>query len=440
MPKLRKKPGGVDIIFASEPNFSGPNPLLSPYLHSMIYLDNNATTRLDPRVLDAMMPFLTDQYANASSTHPFGVGASDAVKQARQQVASLLHCDPHEIIFTSGATEAINLAIKGVTERHGDTRKHIVTVLTEHKAVLDVCGYLETRGYEITYLPVQPSGSANAGLLDLDVVKAAIRPDTLLVSVMFANNETGVIQPIRAIAELTHIAGALFMTDATQAVGKLPIDIDELGIDLLAFSGHKLYGPKGAGGLFVRQSQRRTGKIGSSQRVKLEALLHGGGHERGYRSGTLNVPGIVGLGQAAELARLGMADASEPQNVAGRNAASPPVRDLRDRLETALLTIPGTSVNGDRANRLYNTTNILFRDCDSDALIMGLADIAVSNGSACTAASIDPSHVLLAMGLTDTEAFSCLRFSLGRFTTDADITATVDAVRGVVEELRALVG
>ena len=402
----------------------------------MIYLDNNATTRLDPRVLDAMMPFLTDQYANASSTHPFGVGASDAVKRARQQVADLLRCEPHEIVFTSGATEAINLAIKGVAERHGnDTKRHIITVQTEHKAVLDVCGYLETRGYEIMYLPVQPSGSANAGLLDLDVVRAAIRPDTLLVSVMFANNETGVIQPIRAIAELAHAAGALFMTDATQAVGKLPIDVDDSMIDLLAFSGHKLYGPKGVGGLFVRQR-----KSGGSQKVKLDALLHGGGHERGFRSGTLNVPGIVGLGKAAELCVGQAADASEPQHVAGRNTASPPVQTLRDRLETALLTIPGTSVNGDRTHRLFNTTNILFRDCDSDALIMGLADIAVSNGSACTAASIDPSHVLLAMGLTDTEAFSCLRFSLGRFTTDADITATVEAVRGVVEELRALVG
>lgn len=389
----------------------------------MIYLDNNATTRLDPHVLDAMMPFLTDEYANASSTHPFGVGASEAVKRARQQVADLLHCDPHEIIFTSGATEAINLAIKGVVERYGNsTKRHIVTVQTEHKAVLDVCGYLEARGYEVTYLPVQPSGSANAGLLDLDVVRAAIRPDTLLVSVMVANNETGVIQPIREIAQLAHAAGALFMTDATQAVGKLPIDVDALGIDLLAFSGHKFYGPKGVGGLFVRQ--RRNG---SSQKVKLDALLHGGGHERGFRSGTLNVPGIVGLGRAAELC-------------AGQTAEATRITALRDKLEAALLTIPGTSVNGDRTNRLHNTTNILFRDCDSDALIMGLTDIAVSNGSACTAASIDPSHVLLAMGLSDTDAFSCLRFSLGRFTTDADITATVEAVRGVVEELRALVG
>ncbi len=396
----------------------------------MIYLDNNATTRLDPRVLDAMMPFLTDNFANAASTHPFGVGASEAVKQARQQMTGLLGCETHELVFTSGATESINLAIKGVAEQYGtggalNTKRHIVTVQTEHKAVLDVCEYLETRGFEITYLPVQSNQSAEAGLLDLANVKAVIRPDTLLVSVMLVNNETGVIQPIQEISQMAHAAGALFMTDATQAVGKLPIDVDRLGIDLLAFSGHKLYGPKGVGGLFVRQRRLRAGW---PNKVKLEAILHGGGHERGYRSGTLNVPGIVGLGKAAELAQL------EMEQDAAR------IGKLRDQLETALLTISGTSVNGNRTNRLYNTTNILFRDCDSDALIMGLEGIAVSNGSACTAASIDPSHVLLATGLSDTDAFSGLRFSLGRFTTDADVTATVDAVRNVVEGLRSLVG
>ena len=396
----------------------------------MIYLDNNATTRLDPRVLDAMMPFLTDNFANAASTHPFGVGASEAVKQARQQMTGLLGCETHELVFTSGATESINLAIKGVAEQYGtggalNTKRHIVTVQTEHKAVLDVCEYLETRGFEITYLPVQSNQSAEAGLLDLANVKAVIRPDTLLVSVMLVNNETGVIQPIQEISQMAHAAGALFMTDATQAVGKLPIDVDRLGIDLLAFSGHKFYGPKGVGGLFVRQRRLRAGW---PNKVKLEAILHGGGHERGYRSGTLNVPGIVGLGKAAELARL------EMEQDAAR------IGKLRDQLEAALLTIPGTSVNGNRTNRLYNTTNILFRDCDSDALIMGLEGIAVSNGSACTAASIDPSHLLLAMGLSDTDAFSCLRFSLGRFTTDADVTETVDAIRGVVEGLRSLFG
>lgn len=385
----------------------------------MIYLDNNATTRIDPRVLDAMMPFLTDNFANAASTHPFGVSAHEAVKKARQQVADLLRCDPHELVFTSGATEAINLAIKGVSESYGHTKKHIITVQTEHKAVLDVCGYLEKRGYEVTYLPVQPDG-----LLDPDEVKNSLRPDTLLVSVMWVNNETGVIQPIREIAQLAHEAGALFMTDATQAVGKLPIDVDRDGIDLLTFSAHKCYGPKGIGGLYVRQHNLGGTSI---RKVKLEAVLHGGGHERGLRSGTLNVPGIVGLGKAAELAPV--ADAKELRDVAA----------LRDRLESELLQIPGTSVNGTQAHRLYNTTNVQFEDCDSDALIMGLEGIAVSNGSACTAASIDPSHVLLAMGLTEQQAFSCLRFSLSRFTTEEDIDKTIKAVKEIVEELRALV-
>lgn len=399
--------------------------MFSTYLHSMIYLDNNATTRIDPRVLDAMMPFLTDNFANAASTHPFGVSAHEAVKKARQQVADLIQCDPHELVFTSGATEAINLAIKGVTETYGHNRKHIVTVQTEHHAVLDVCQYLEKRGFEVTYLPVQSHQNAGAGLLDLDVLKAALRPDTLLVSVMWANNETGVIQPIREIAKLAHDAGALFMTDATQSVGKLPIDVDKDGIDLLTFSAHKFYGPKGIGGLYVRQHSLADSSI---RKVKLEAVLHGGGHERGLRSGTLNVPGIVGIGKAAELAPV--ADAGvETQNIAS----------LRDRLESELLTIPGTRVNGDQIHRLYNTTNIYFENCDSDALIMGLDVMAVSNGSACTAASIDPSHVLLALGLNEQEAFSCLRFSLGRFNTEADVIATVNAVKGIVKELRALV-
>lgn len=385
----------------------------------MIYLDNNATTRIDPRVLETMMPFLTDNFANAASTHPFGVSAHEAVKTARQQLANLLHCDPHELVFTSGATEAINLAIKGVADVYGHTKKHIITVQTEHKAVLDVCTYLEKRGYEVTYLPVQSNG-----LLDLDVVKATLRPDTLLVSVMWVNNETGVIQPIRDIAKLTHDAGALFMTDATQAVGKLAIDVDDDGIDLLTFSAHKFYGPKGVGGLYVRQHNLAGSSI---RKVKLEAVLHGGGHERGLRSGTLNVPGIVGMGRAAEIAPV--ADAEETQRIAS----------LRDQLESELLQIPGTSVDGDQKHRLYNTTNICFENCDSDALIMGLEGIAVSNGSACTAASIDPSHVLLAMGLSETEAFSCLRFSVGRFTTQSDIDITVKAVKSIVAELRALV-
>jgi len=378
----------------------------------MIYLDNNATTRLDPRVLEAMMPFLTDEYANAASTHPFGLRAHEAVKLARQQMSQLLGCEPQELIFTSGATEAINLAIKGVAESYAGRGRHIVTVQTEHTAVLDVCRYLETQGCEVTYLPVQPDG-----LLDLATLQAALRPDTILVSVMLMNNETGVIQPIRELAALAHAAGALFMTDATQAVGKMPIDVETMGIDLLTCSGHKLYGPKGVGGLYVRQRKPR--------RVKLAALLHGGGHERGWRSGTLNVPGIVGLGHAAELCRQHMTEE------AARIGA------LRDELEASLLAIPGTSVNGSRAHRLYNTTNIRFAGCDSDALIMGLAGIAVSNGSACTAASVDPSHVLLALGLDETAAFSCLRFSLGRFNAAAELPAVRQALAEVVQKLRA---
>ena len=358
------------------------------------------------------MPFLTDEYANAASTHPFGLRAHEAVKLARQQMAQLLGCEPQEFIFTSGATEAINLAMKGVAESYASRGNHIVTVQTEHSAVLDVCRYLETQGCEVTYLPVQPDG-----LLDLATVQQALRPDTILVSVMLVNNETGVIQPINEIAALAHAAGALFMTDATQAVGKMPVDVEALGIDLLTCSGHKLYGPKGVGGLYVRQRKPR--------RVKLEALLHGGGHERGWRSGTLNVPGIVGLGHAAELCRQSMKE--EITRIGA----------LRDELEAGLLAIPGTRVNGNREHRLYNTTNILFEGCDSDAMIMGLEGIAVSNGSACTAASIDPSHVLLAMGLDETAAFSCLRFSLGRFNLRGERELLLSTVIRTTSQLRS---
>jgi cysteine desulfurase len=377
----------------------------------MIYLDNNATTRLDPRVLEAMMPFLTNEYANAASTHPFGLQAHEAVKLARQQVTQLLGCEQTELIFTSGATEAINLAIKGVAESYADRGRHIITVQTEHTAVLDVCRYLATRGFEVTFLPVQEDG-----LLEVNTLKQALRSDTILVSVMAVNNETGVIQPLRELAELSHAAGALFMTDATQAVGKMPLDVEALGIDLLTFSGHKLYGPKGVGALYVRQRKPR--------RVKIGALLHGGGHERGWRSGTLNVPGIVGLGQAAELCRQSMVEESSR------------IGALRDNLEAQLLLLPGTRVNGNIKHRLYNTTNICFEGCDSDALIMGLDDMAVSNGSACTAASIDPSHVLMAMGLTEAEAFSCLRFSLGRFNEPEQITTCVAKIDEEITKLR----
>jgi cysteine desulfurase len=386
----------------------------------IIYLDNNATTPIDKRVLDAMMPFLTHEYANANSTHQFGVYAYEAVKAARVQVAELIGAEPHEVVFTSGSTEAINLAIKGVAENYQSKGRHIVTASTEHSAVLDTCQYLETKGYEVTYLPVMSDG-----LIDLQELKSVLRDDTILVSVMLANNETGAIQPIKEIAELSHDVGALFMSDATQAVGKIPVNVDGLGIDLLCLSGHKLYAPKGVGALYVRQRMNR---------VKIPALLHGGGHEKGLRSGTLNVPGIVALGAACSIAQKEMA----------KNAES--ICALRDYLETELLKIDGSSVNGHVENRLYNTSNILFRGADSDAMIMGLSNpehdlplIAVSNGSACTSASIEPSHVLTAMGLDEVAAFSAIRFSVGKFNTKKEMDIVIDSVKDVVSRLRSMV-
>ena len=386
----------------------------------IIYLDNNATTPIDKKVLEAMMPFLTTDFANANSTHQFGVGAYEAVKVARKQVADLVGAEPYEIVFTSGSTEAINLAIKGVAENYQKKGKHIVTVSTEHSAILDTCEYLESKGYEVTYLSVKSDG-----LIDLNELKSVLRDDTILVSVMFANNETGVIQPIKEISELAHNVGALFMSDTTQAVGKIGINADDFGIDLLCMSGHKLYAPKGVGALFVRQRENR---------VKIPALLHGGGHEKGLRSGTLNVPGIVAFGMACELAQKEMSDNAER------------IRELRDYLETELLKLDDTSVNGNKEKRLYNTSNILFRDADSDAIIMGLSNpetnlplIAVSNGSACTSAKIEPSHVLTAMGLNETEAFNSIRFSLGKFNTKAEIDVVIENVKSVVNGLRAMI-
>lgn len=385
----------------------------------VIYLDNNATTQIDKRVLDAMMPFLTHEYANANSTHQFGVHAYEAVKSARVQVSELIGAEPHEIVFTSGSTEAVNLAIKGVAENYQSKGKHIVTVLTEHSAVLDTCQYLESKGFKVTYLPVKSDA-----LIDLDELKTVLRDDTILVSVMLANNETGVIQPIKEIAELSHSVGAFFMSDATQAVGKIAVNVDELGIDLMCLSGHKLYAPKGVGALYVRQRMNR---------VKIPALLHGGGHEKGLRSGTLNVPGIVALGEACAIAKRELF----------KNAES--IAALRDYLETELLKIDGTSVNGNTTSRLFNTSNILFRGADSDAIIMGLSNpendlpiIAVSNGSACTSASIEPSHVLTAMGLDEVAEFSSIRFSLGKFNTQKEMDIVITAVRNVVSTLRAM--
>jgi cysteine desulfurase len=387
----------------------------------VIYLDNNATTPIDKRVLEAMMPFFTHEFANANSTHQFGVNAYEAVKIARKQVANLIGAEPYEIVFTSGATEAINLAIKGVAENYRSKEKHIVTVSTEHAAVLDTCKYLETKGCAVPYLSVNSDG-----LIDLNELKSALRNDTILASVMLANNETGVIQPIKEISELAHHVGALFMSDPTQAVGKIPVNVDKLGIDLLCMSGHKLYAPKGVGALFVRQR---------GNRVKIPALLHGGGHEKGLRSGTLNVPSIIALGMACEWAQKEMTENAEK------------IRALRNYLETELLKIDNTSVNGSIENRLYNTSNILFRGTDSDAMIMGLSNpendsplIAVSNGSACTAASIEPSPVLMAMGLDETEAFNSIRVSLGKYNTKGEVDVVVENVKVVVSGLRAMVG
>ena len=386
----------------------------------IIYLDNNATTPIDKRVLDAMMPFLTNEFANANSTHQFGVAAYEAVKLARIQVADLIGAEAHEIVFTSGSTEAINLAIKGVAENYSSKGKHIVTVCTEHSAVLDTCKHLETKGCEVTYLSVNADG-----LIDLNEVKSVLREDTILVCVMLANNETGVLQPVKEISDLAHEIGALFFCDATQAVGKIPVNVDSLGIDLMCISGHKLYAAKGVGALYVRQRMNR---------VKIPALIHGGGHEKGMRSGTLNVPAIVGLGSACALAQKKMSKNAEH------------ILSLRNYLESELLKVDGISVNGNIETRLFNTTNILFSGADSDAVIMGLGNpesdlplIAVSNGSACTSASVEPSHVLTAMGLDETAAFSSIRFSLGKFNTKKEIDVVIAAVKNVVSSLRSMV-
>jgi cysteine desulfurase len=381
---------------------------------SLIYLDNNSTTPVDSRVLESMLPFLKDQYANASSNHAFGHQIKDQTKIAREHVSSLINCEPHEIIFTSGATEAINMALKGIGDFYSNKGKHIITTSTEHSAVLDVCQFLEGKGFEVTYLTVD-----RHGLISLKELQAALKHETILVSVMLGNNETGVIHPITEISRLAHNAGALLMTDATQAFGKIPIEVDKMGIDLMAFSAHKIYGPKGVGGLFVRQ--RRP------NRVKITPLMHGGGHEKGLRSGTSNVPGIIGLGKAAELAKQDM-DSDEKR-----------IRLLRDKLENDLLTIPDSFVNGSIESRLHNVTSICFKKANADAVMMGLKSIMVSNGSACTSTKIEPSHVLTAMGLSEDEAYSTIRFSLGRFTTEPEVVTTIDKVKEVVNKLRAMV-
>lgn len=375
-------------------------------MHKYKYLDYNSTTPIDSRVLDAMLPFLKDNFANPSSTHHFGQTINDKVKQARVQIADFINAEPNEIIFTSGATEAINIAIKGVAENYSNKGKHIITVSTEHKAVLDTCKDLEGKGFEVTYLPVKKSG-----LIDLSLLEQSIRPDTILVSVMYVNNETGIIQPIKEIASIAHKNGSIFMTDATQAVGKIDIDINDLDVDLLCFSGHKMYAPKGVGALFFRQ-------IGS--KVKLSPQTHGGGQEQGLRSGTLYVSGIIGLSKACEIASQNMTQNEKK------------ISELRDMLESILLNMPNTLLNGDKEHRIFNTTNISFKGQDANVLIGRMKDIAVSNGSACSSAIVEPSHVLKAMGLSNDDAFASLRFSLGKFNTLDDVETVVKRIKELI--------
>ena len=379
-----------------------------------IYLDHNSTTPMDPRVLEAMIPYFTENFGNAASrNHSFGWHAEEAVDYAREQIAQLIGADPKEIIFTSGATEGDNLGIKGVYEMYASKGNHIITCTTEHKAVLDTCTHLEKLGAEVTYLEVQPDG-----LVDLKELEAAMRPTTILVAIMYANNEIGVIQPVKEISAIAKKHGALFFTDAVQAVGKIPVDVNADGIDLMAFTAHKMYGPKGVGALYVRRK---------NPRVKVTAQLDGGGHERGMRSGTLNVPGIVGFGKACELARLEMASDTER------------ISKLRDKLENALKVIDESYVNGNPAHRLPHVSNISFKYVEGEGLMMGFnKDIALSSGSACTSASLEPSYVLKALGLGDDLAHSSLRFGLGRYTTEEQIDFTIKAVTDTVLKLREM--
>src|SRR6187551_2501169 len=379
-----------------------------------IYLDHNATTPCDPSVVEAMIPYFTNSFGNAASrNHPFGWQAEEAVDYAREQLAKLIGADPKEIIFTSGATEADNLAIKGVFEMYASKGNHIITCNIEHKAVLDTCKHIEKEGGEVTYLKVKDNG-----LIDLAELEAAIKPTTILIAIMYANNEIGTVMPMKEISAIAKKHGILVFSDATQAVGKIPVDVNADGIDLMAFTAHKMYGPKGVGALYVRRK---------NPRVKVTAQIDGGGHERGMRSGTLNVPGIVGFGRACEICQL------EMEQDATRTSK------LRDKLETGLLKLEETHINGSIKSRLPHVTNISFRHVEADGLLMGFnKNIALSSGSACTSASIEPSYVLKALGLGDDLAHSSLRFGLGRFTTEEQIDYTVEAVSSTVLKLREM--
>ena len=379
-----------------------------------IYLDYQATTPVDPQVLDTMLPYFQGNFGNAASrNHAYGWTAEEAVEKAREQIASLIGASPKEIVITSGSTEAINLAIKGVAEMYGEKGKHIITSQAEHKAVLDTCKHLEKRGFEVTYLPPDKTG-----LVSAEAIEAAMRDDTILVTVMWGNNEVGTLNPVREIGALCHERGVLFFTDATQAVGKIPVDVAADNIDLLCLSAHKLYGPKGVGALYVRRRKPR---------VRLVAQQDGGGHERGMRSGTLNVPGIVGLGKACELCQEELE--TEMERAAG----------LRDHLEERILAaLDHVHFNGNREHRLSGCLNLSFPYVEGESLLMGIKDVAVSSGSACTSASLEPSHVLRSMDVGDELAHSSIRFGIGRFTTAEELDFAADQLIENVIRLREL--
>jgi cysteine desulfurase len=379
-----------------------------------VYMDHHATTPVDPRVLAAMLPYFTEKFGNAASrNHEFGWRAEEAVENARGQIARLINANPKEIIFTSGATESDNLAIKGVAEMHRAKGNHIVTQVTEHKAVLDTCKRLAEQGVEVTLLEVDKEG-----LINLNELRSAISPRTILISIMYANNEIGVIQPIAEIGKIAKENGVLFHVDAVQAVGKIAVDVQKDGIDLLSLSAHKIYGPKGIGALYVRRK---------NPRVQISAMIDGGGHERGMRSGTLNVPGIVGLGKACEICQKEMSAESEK------------MRRLRDQLKDVLASrLEGTSVNGSITHRLPNNLNMTFSGVEGESLLMGINDIAVSSGSACTSANIEPSYVLKALGVSADDAHASIRFGLGRFNTEEEVDYAAGRVVETVRRLREL--
>ena len=386
-------------------------PMFSPK-HFPVYMDYSATTPIDPRVVDKMLPYLREQFGNAASrSHAYGWAAEEAVEWARSEVALLVHADPREIVWTSGATESINLALKGAAHFYKDKGKHIITVKTEHKATLDTCRELEREGYEVTYLDVLPNG-----MIDIEQLEKAMTPGTIIVSVMFVNNEIGVVQDIPKIGDLCRSRGVIFHVDAAQATGKVEIDLEKLKVDLMSFSAHKTYGPKGIGALFVRRKPR----------IRIEAQIHGGGHERGMRSGTLAVHQIVGMGEAFRIARIEMAEENKR------------IRALRDRLLAGLKDIEEVYVNGDMDHRVPHNLNISFNSVEGESMLMALKDLAISSGSACTSASLEPSYVLRALGRNDELAHSSIRFTLGRFTTEEEVDFTIKLVKEKIAKLREL--